>query len=128
MLQLEEKRIEVGVSVISVKGNSVHQGIERDTQRGAHVIQVVVLGQMAGGAALIADGSNPAMSQLILATESVVITIGRGFIRRKSRQRDGRAAGNGQIVAAKGHDGIWIRGISIRIVYVRGKRATAVQK
>src|SRR5260370_39035159 len=83
---------------------------------------------MARVAALIAHTGNPAMRQFVFSAERVVIGVGRGFIRRKSGQGYGRAASNRQIIGAKGYDGIWIRGISIRAVYIGRKSAAIVQK
>src|SRR5450432_3104920 len=76
VLQLEEQSVEVRIAVIGIIGNAVHGWIKRWSQSSDGVVQVVMFGQMASGAALIAHTGNPTMRQLVIGPERVVIGIG----------------------------------------------------
>src|SRR5262249_4164040 len=57
VLQLEQKRVEVGRPVIRVVVDAGNVRIESIAVYGAHVVKVVLLGQMASGTSLITNGS-----------------------------------------------------------------------
>src|ERR1700687_5161692 len=117
VLQFEQKCIEVSVAIVCVIGDPVNERIKSYSRSGAWVIQVVVFGQMAGVAALIADTGNPAMRQFVFSAECVVVGIGCWLIGREGGQGNGRTAGERQVIGAKGYDVIWICGVSVRVVH-----------
>ena len=117
VLQLDEKRVEVGRPVIRVVVDAGNVRIESIAVSGAHVVKVVLLRQMASGASLIADGSDPLAAQLPLHSQGVVVGSGRRPVRRQRRQLG--SAGGGQVVRTEGHDTGRIGGVSVGVMNIR---------
>ena len=73
----------MSVAVVRIQRDAVDHRIKSEAGSGTRVIEVVVLQQVAGLAALITGGCDPVVAQVVLCAERVVDVTSRRQVRRK---------------------------------------------
>src|SRR5579883_3625084 len=123
-----EERVEAGGSVVGIVRHAIDQAVECQAASCAHVVKIVVLGKVSGGAALVSERSHPLSAKVVLRAQCVVVSVGGRPVRGEGRQIDAavdlawaETTRQGQVVAGEREDGVGIGGITIGIVHVRGE-------